>query len=336
MARFRSGEKSPSEASWRRSRSSRASSSPTPTARISSAVRANEPRLALKSGRARMTTLAPSAGGGSAASNTSREQMTRTDTAATGSRRVRNTAPPRTASSAICPSTQTRPSRLIHPPTSCSTVRTGTGASADVSSGTKPLPLAWRSGARTWSAHRPGRRAPARTPRAAGPARRRGCAAGRGAMPPTVRRNWAAVPRPQARRQPARSGRQPARQRQPARRRQRGSAAAGSDAATGSASSAARVAPPGDGLAEAVRLVAEQPHVACLVEVPAALPLGRLRRRLARGFRRGRLGRRAPGRDRLRRGGLGRSRLGWGLRGNRLVGRRPGGGTPGSGRTARP
>ena len=71
--------------------------------------------LALKSGRARMTTLAPSAGGGSAASNTSREQITRTDTAATGLRRVRNTAPPRTASSAICPSTQTRPS-LVNPP----------------------------------------------------------------------------------------------------------------------------------------------------------------------------------------------------------------------------
>ena len=58
--------------------------------------------MALKSGRAQITTLAPSAGGGCAASNTCRVQMTRTDTAATGSRRVRNTAPPRTAHSAIC------------------------------------------------------------------------------------------------------------------------------------------------------------------------------------------------------------------------------------------
>ena len=109
---------------------------------FSSAARAKDPRLALKSGRAQMTTLAPSAGGGSAASNTCREQMTRTDTAAIGSRRVRNTALPRTAHSAICPSTQTRPSRPIHPPTSCSTVRTGTGASADVSSDTKLRPPA--------------------------------------------------------------------------------------------------------------------------------------------------------------------------------------------------
>ena len=72
--------------------------------------------MALKSGRAQITTLAPSAGGGSAASNTCRVQMTRTDTAATGSRRVRNTALPRTAHSAICPSTQIRPSLADPPP----------------------------------------------------------------------------------------------------------------------------------------------------------------------------------------------------------------------------
>ena len=123
-ARFRSAENRPSEPSWRRSLSSRASRSPTPTARISSAVSANEPRLALKSGRAKITTRAPSAAGGPAASNTCRVQMTRTDTAATGSRRVRNTAPPRTADSAICPSTQTWPSRPIHPH-QLQTVRTG-------------------------------------------------------------------------------------------------------------------------------------------------------------------------------------------------------------------
>ncbi|GLW62142.1 hypothetical protein Arub01_03860 [Actinomadura rubrobrunea] len=33
----------------------------------------------------------------------------------------------------ICPSTQMRPRRPIQPPTACSTVRTGTGDSAEVS-----------------------------------------------------------------------------------------------------------------------------------------------------------------------------------------------------------
>ncbi len=108
-----------------------------PTARISSAVRANEPRLALKSGRAHTTIRAPSCGAGSAASKTARVQITRTETAAMGSRKVRKTGPrpPRAFSSAICPSTQMRPRRAIQPPTICRTVRTGAGDSGDVSSG---------------------------------------------------------------------------------------------------------------------------------------------------------------------------------------------------------
>src|ERR1017187_8503052 len=131
--RLRSAAKRPSAARVRRSRSSRASSSPTPTARISTAERENDPLLALKSGLAQTRTRAPSAGGGSDASSTVRAQITLTDTAATGSRRVRYAVPPRLVSSAICPSTQIRPRRPIQSPTRRMTVRTGTGESAEVS-----------------------------------------------------------------------------------------------------------------------------------------------------------------------------------------------------------
>src|SRR5262249_14115192 len=129
---------SPSAASARRSRSSLASSSPMPTARISSAVSENDPRATLNSGLAHTTTRVPSPGAGSAASSTVREQITRTATAATGSRKVRNAVLPRLVSSAIWPSTQTRPSLPTHSPTRRSTVRTGTGDSAEVSSGMAP------------------------------------------------------------------------------------------------------------------------------------------------------------------------------------------------------
>ena len=131
--RLRSAANSPSAARARRSRSSRASSSPMPTARISVAEREKEPRLVLKSGFAQTSTRAPSPGGGSVASRTVRGQITRTETAATGSRRVRNAVLPRRVSSAICPSTQTRPRRPIHSLVSLRMVRTGTGASGEVS-----------------------------------------------------------------------------------------------------------------------------------------------------------------------------------------------------------
>jgi len=60
--RLRSAANRPSPASVLRSRSSRASRSPTPTCLMSTAVRANEPRVALKSGFAQTTTRAPGPG----------------------------------------------------------------------------------------------------------------------------------------------------------------------------------------------------------------------------------------------------------------------------------
>src|SRR5215469_15901261 len=100
----------------------------------------------LKSGLAHTTTRAPSPGAGSAASSTERAQITRTETAATGSRRVRKAVLPRLVSSAIWPSTQTRPSRPTQSPTRRSTVRTGTGDSAVVCRGmaTTRVPLRQR------------------------------------------------------------------------------------------------------------------------------------------------------------------------------------------------
>ncbi len=132
---LRAAENRPSAARAARRRSSLASNSPMPTALIWVAVSANDPLAELNSGLAQMTTRAPSAGVGSAASSTAVVQMTRTDTAATGSRSVRKTVPPRRVSSAIWPSTHTLPRRPIQSPMSRSTVRTGTGACSEVSSG---------------------------------------------------------------------------------------------------------------------------------------------------------------------------------------------------------
>src|SRR5215469_18575976 len=137
--RLRSAANSPSAARAVRSRSMRASRSPMPTDLICAALSANEPFAALNSGLAQITTRLPSPGGGLVASSTAVVQMTRTDTAATGSRRTRKTVPPRLASSAIWPSTQTRPRRPIHSPTTRRTVRTGTGDCSEVSSGTARL-----------------------------------------------------------------------------------------------------------------------------------------------------------------------------------------------------
>src|SRR4029077_15382238 len=95
----------------------------------------NDPRATLNSGLAHTTTRAPSPGAGSAASSTARAPITRTDTAATGSRTVRNAVLPRLVSSAIWPSTQIRPSLPTQSPTRRSAVRTGTGESAEVCSG---------------------------------------------------------------------------------------------------------------------------------------------------------------------------------------------------------
>src|SRR5262249_28889565 len=138
--RLRSAANRPSAASERRSLSSRASSSPMPTVRISKAVSENEPLAVLKSGLAQRTTRAPWAGGGSWASRTPWVHITRPATAAPGSRRVRNPVLPRRFSSAIWPPPQTRPRRPPHSPTSRSTVRTGTGDSGEVSSGIRVSP----------------------------------------------------------------------------------------------------------------------------------------------------------------------------------------------------
>src|SRR5262249_51719039 len=73
--RLRSAANRPSAASERRSLSSRASSSPMPTVRISKAVSENEPLAVLKSGLAQRTTRAPSAGGGAGAARASRGHL---------------------------------------------------------------------------------------------------------------------------------------------------------------------------------------------------------------------------------------------------------------------
>src|SRR3954469_25145919 len=75
-------------------------------------------------------TRAPSVSSSPGRSATSRLQVTGTDRSAAGSRSVRKTvAAPRRDSWAICPSTQTSPSRPIHSATLRATVRTGQGAS---------------------------------------------------------------------------------------------------------------------------------------------------------------------------------------------------------------
>src|ERR671929_791807 len=75
-------------------------------------------------------TRAPSVSSRPGRPATSRLQVTGTDRSAAGSRRVRKTvAAPRRDSWAICPSTQTSPSRPIHSATLRATVRTGQGAS---------------------------------------------------------------------------------------------------------------------------------------------------------------------------------------------------------------
>ena len=126
---------SPSAASDFFSCSSRASSSPTPTGRISVARSDSCPRgrvplrlredddpraLARRHPRPRRTTC--------------RKQVTLTEMSCDGSRSVRNTtpAPGRRDSWVICPSTHTAPSRSIHPPISRDTSPTGSGASGDV------------------------------------------------------------------------------------------------------------------------------------------------------------------------------------------------------------
>ncbi len=131
---FRSSAKSPSEASDFFNCSSRTSSSPMPTGRMSVARSESCPRGAYHSGLASTTTRAPSLTTSAIRSKTCRKQVTLTEMSCEGSRSVRKTtpAPGRRESWVICPSTQTAPSRSIHPPISRETSPTGSGASADV------------------------------------------------------------------------------------------------------------------------------------------------------------------------------------------------------------
>lgn len=117
---LRSSANRPSAASDRFNRSSRASSSPMPTGRISVTRRDSCPRGAYHSGLARTTTRAPSDTASATSSQTCRKQVTLTEMSCDGSRSVRNTtpAPGRRDSCVICPSTHTWPSRSIQPPMS--------------------------------------------------------------------------------------------------------------------------------------------------------------------------------------------------------------------------
>ena len=126
------------------SRSSRASSSPSPTWRISSARSDSVPRAAKKSGLACATIRAPSASFGAPASSTSRCAVTVRLMSAAGSRRVRKTVwcPGGRVTWATCPSTQTQPSLATQAPIFWLTTRTGHGSSAvdgvsDLSAGSR-------------------------------------------------------------------------------------------------------------------------------------------------------------------------------------------------------
>jgi len=80
------GSKRPSASSNRRNRSIRASSSPSPTARISLIRNENDPRRGSNCGRAHTTTWTPSASGTGASRTSAPAQFTRSDMSAAGSR----------------------------------------------------------------------------------------------------------------------------------------------------------------------------------------------------------------------------------------------------------
>ena len=86
---LRPASNNPSAASSRRRCSSRASSSPTPTGRMSSAASRSEPRLGLSSGRTWTTTRAPSPSGVCAASSTRVLTVAVKERSTSVSRRVR-------------------------------------------------------------------------------------------------------------------------------------------------------------------------------------------------------------------------------------------------------
>ncbi len=91
IPRLSRGSNSPSACSSWRSRSMRASSSPTPTARISLTRNANEPRPVWNVGLPQITTCVPSVSFTGALSTRSRGHMIDSDMSAAGSRSTMNT-----------------------------------------------------------------------------------------------------------------------------------------------------------------------------------------------------------------------------------------------------
>ena len=115
----------------------RASSSPTPTGRISSTRSESVPRPKKYDGLPWTTTRAPSASGGTVPRTMVVGAVRLIETSAAGSRSTRNAVPDpgRAATWVSWPSTHTAPSRSIHAPILRATVRTGHGSSALVAGG---------------------------------------------------------------------------------------------------------------------------------------------------------------------------------------------------------
>ena len=122
----------------------RASSSPTPTARISLTRNENVPRPVKKVGLPQTITWVPSVSFTGALRTRSRGQVMVSDMSAAGSRSTMNTVleSGRILSSVSWPSTHTVPSLSIHPATRMATARTGQGFSAELGGG---FAVTWRS-----------------------------------------------------------------------------------------------------------------------------------------------------------------------------------------------
>jgi hypothetical protein len=131
---FRAAANRPSAASTRLSCSSRASSSPSPTGRMSSASSWRLPRLVQKLGLACTTTRAPGTGSTGRARSTCSRTGTEKDMSTSMSRRVMKLrpAPGRRFSCTISPSTHSGDIRATYSPTFTDSCRSGHGFSAVV------------------------------------------------------------------------------------------------------------------------------------------------------------------------------------------------------------
>ena len=119
----------------------RASSSPIPTARMSSTRRLSVPRPRKNDGLPCTITRLPSATAGPPSRTSPIGAVSCSDTSAAGSRRTRNAVPvpARAVTWASWPSTHTEPSRSTHSAILRATVRTGHGCSGEV--GVAPAPV---------------------------------------------------------------------------------------------------------------------------------------------------------------------------------------------------